>query len=87
MSTESTTYRIDKTVKENAYSIFKQIGLKPSQAINMFLAQVALRGAIPFEVKGKVPNKETLKAFEESKDLESLNSYDSFSDLLKDTEI
>ena len=85
--TESTTYRVDKIVKREAYEIFRQIGLKPSQAINLFLSQVALRGGIPFEIKGRQPNKETLEAFEEGKKLEELQSFDSFSDIRSDLDV
>jgi DNA-damage-inducible protein J len=82
--TESTTFRIDKSIKTDAYAIFKQLGLKPSQAINLFLSQVAMRGGIPFELKSNVPNAETVTAFEETEHPEKLKPYTSFSELRKD---
>lgn len=63
MSTEPTSLRLDAGAKKQAYPIFKEIGLKPAQAINLFLCQVALNHGLPFEVK--IPNAETIEAMEE----------------------
>ncbi len=63
MTTEPTSLRLDSDAKKRAYAIFEQVGLKPTQAINLFLKQVALRGGIPFDIK--VPNADTLAAMEE----------------------
>ena len=63
MSTESTSLRLDLKVKKQAYAVFKKVGLKPSQAINLFLKQVALHGGIPFEIK--IPNADTIEAMKE----------------------
>lgn len=63
MTTEPTSLRLDSDAKKQAYAVFEQVGLKPTQAINLFLKQVALRGGIPFDIK--VPNADTLVAMEE----------------------
>lgn len=63
MSTEPTSLRLDTEAKAKAYAIFEAVGLKPTQAINLFLRQVALRGGLPFDVK--VPNAETIEAMQE----------------------
>ena len=63
MTNEPTSLRLDSDAKKQAYAIFEQVGLKPTQAINLFLKQVALRGGIPFDIK--VPNADTLAAIEE----------------------
>lgn len=63
MTTEPTSLRLDSDAKKQAYAVFEQVGLKPTQAINLFLKQVALRGGIPFDIK--VPNADTLAAMEE----------------------
>lgn len=65
MATDPTNIRLDTDAKKKAYAIFATVGLKPAQAINLFLRQVALRGGIPFEIK--VPNAETIKAITEIK--------------------
>ncbi len=63
MTTEPTNLRLDVDAKKKAYKIFAQVGLKPAQAFNLFLRQVALRGGIPFDIK--IPNAETIEAMEE----------------------
>lgn len=63
MTTEPTNLRLDAEAKNGAYPVFKKLGLKPAQAINLFLRQVALHDGLPFEVK--IPNADTLEAMEE----------------------
>ena len=43
--------RTDKHLKKEAMKILKKLGLDLSTAVNMFLVQVKLRKAIPFEVR------------------------------------
>ncbi|MDX9813699.1 MAG: type II toxin-antitoxin system RelB/DinJ family antitoxin [Sulfurimonas sp.] len=59
--------RVDGDLKQEAEAIFKKLGLSTSQAIVMFLNMVKLNNGIPFEVK--IPNKKTLKAMQEAKEL------------------
>lgn len=61
--TEPTNLRLDADTKKQAYAIFDQVGLKPSQAFNLFLQQVVLNNGLPFEVK--VPNATTREALDE----------------------
>lgn len=63
MTTEPTNLRLNVETKKQAYAIFEQVGLKPAQAFNLFLQQVALQRGLPFDVK--IPNEETLKAMKE----------------------
>ena len=63
MSTEPTSLRLDAEAKKLAYPIFEKIGIKPAQAINLFLRQVALNRGLPFDIK--IPNDETLEAMQE----------------------
>lgn len=58
--------RVDSDLKQEAEAIFKKLGLNTSQAIVMFLNMVKLNNGIPFDVK--IPNKDTLKAMQETKD-------------------
>ncbi len=84
---EPTSYRIDKKAKKAAYKVFDQIGLKPSQAVNLFFHQVALKGGIPFDLTIKEPNQETLQAFEETHTPENLPSFGSFKELRLDQDL
>lgn len=63
MTTVPTNLRLDLESKLEAYKVFEKVGLKPVQAFNLFLRQVALRGGLPFEIK--VPNADTLAAMKE----------------------
>ncbi len=63
MASEATSLRLDAEAKKKAYQVFKKVGLKPAQAINLFLRQVVLHGGLPFEVK--IPNAATIEAIKE----------------------
>ena len=81
MSKESTSMRLDKDIKERSYAIFRDLGVKPTQAMEMFLSQVILHKGLPFEVK--IPNAETIAAIEEA-EKGKLTSYASVDDLMDD---
>ena len=66
MTTEPTNLRLDVATKKRAYKVFAKVGLKPAQAVNLFLRQVALHGGIPFDIK--IPNADTIEAMKELAD-------------------
>lgn len=39
--------RLDQELKENAFAVFESYGLTPSQAIKLFLTQVAQTNQVP----------------------------------------
>ena len=45
--------RIDDNLKEKADSLFEELGLNMTTAINMFVRQVIRQGGIPFEITTK----------------------------------
>ena len=49
--TETMYTRVEPALKANVERILSQLGLTPSDAINMFLHQVSLQKGLPFEVK------------------------------------
>jgi len=52
MSRTSSIYtRVEPEIKEQAEAILSQLGMPMSNAVNLFLHQVVLRGGIPFEVQ------------------------------------
>ncbi len=53
--------RIEPELKEHAESVFRRLGLNPTQAITMFYKQVELREGLPFDVV--VPTSTTRKTF------------------------
>ena len=67
---QTTSIKLDPTVKQEAQEIFSQLGLTLREAVNLFLNQVRLNKGLPFEVK--IPNEETLKAMKDVQDNKDL---------------
>ena len=59
--------RIDENIKREAESIFEQLGLNASTAINIFYKQVIRTKSIPFELKLEIPNETTIAAIEDAR--------------------
>jgi len=69
--------RIDPEVKKDAQAILSKLNISMSEAISLYLTQVALQKGIPFEIK--IPNEltaETLIKSDNGKELHSANSVD-----------
>lgn len=56
---------VPATIKKKTSAIFKKLGMNQSLAINIFLNQVVEHNGLPFKLA--IPNKETIKAMEETK--------------------
>ena len=59
--------RTEKEIKESAEIVFSQLWLTMSAAVNIFLRQVIRENGIPFELKLKEPNNETIEAIQEAR--------------------
>lgn len=66
-TTIPTQIRIEETTKKQAVALLEGLGLNLSDAVNIFLKQVILRGGIPFEVKYPEYRSEVVEAMEEAK--------------------
>ncbi len=75
-------YRVNGERKKKAEAILKAQGIKPSQAIDMFLAQVVRDRGFPFKCSG-IPNAETAKALEESAKGIGVQSFNSTEEMLE----
>lgn len=66
---ESTMYqfRLDADEKRQAFETFKELGIKPAQAIRLFLRQVTATKSIPFDIN--VPNATTQRAMQEVEEM------------------
>lgn len=73
MAKEQANYRLDADAKKKAYAVFKQMGITPTEAVNMFIHHVAMYGELPF--KPRVPNAETIKALKEGAHPERMTTY------------
>ena len=84
MSTTPTQIRIDSQVKEQAVSLFSDLGMDMSSAVNIFLRQCILRGGLPFAVEIPHYSQRTLDAMEEARKISrdpNSPSYDSIEGL------
>ncbi len=63
MATTNLNVRVDENLKKRAETLFNELGMNMSTAINIYLRQAVRKQAIPFELKA--PNVETLEAMEE----------------------
>ena len=63
---QTTSLKLDPTVKHEAQAIFAQLGLTLGEAVNLFLNQVRLNKGLPFELK--IPNAKTQKAMKEARE-------------------
>ena len=87
MATIPTQIRIDEATKRQAVELLEGLGINLSDAVNMFLKQVVMRGGIPFEVKYPEYRQEVVDAMEEAKQLSrnpDTKRYRSFKEALED---
>lgn len=87
MATVPTQIRIDETTKKQAVELLEGLGINLSDAINMFLKQIVLRGGIPFDVKYPEFKPEVIAAMDEAKQIShdpNTRHYNSFKEALKD---
>lgn len=81
-ATSAINVNVPREVKEEATSIFNNLGLNMSTAINMFLKRTIYERGIPFEVKEPKPSKEFLEALQELDYMEKHpDEYKSYNDI------
>jgi DNA-damage-inducible protein J len=77
MGATTVQVRVDKQTKNQAQRIFRVLDISMSEAVKLFLRQVALHRGIPFDIK--IPNAltdKTLRESEEGIDLHRVSSVD-----------
>ena len=52
--------RVESSFKNDTEKVFDKLGLTTTEAIRLFLAQVKLRGGLPFEVRLPTDNSDLL---------------------------
>ena len=72
--------RTEPKLKYEAESVMRKLGVSPSNAINMFYRQVALKRALPFDVA--LPSATTLSAMEDAERGRDLIEADSAEELI-----
>ena len=63
--------RMDKSLKEQADSLFSELGMNMTTALNIFVRQSVRQGKIPFKISLNKPNAETLAAIREIEEMRS----------------
>ena len=81
---KQTSIKVDPIAWEEAKRIFKEDGITASDAINIFLNEVRLKGGLPFSMR--LP-KETLNAIKDARENKNMIEMDlnSFKKLLNET--
>ena len=69
MATTNLNIRTEKAIKDQAESIFNELGINMTTAVNMFLRTAIREHGNPFELKLDVPNDSTAAAIEEGRKL------------------
>jgi DNA-damage-inducible protein J len=84
-NTTNLNIRVDKELKRKAETIFNELGLNMSTAMNMFLRYSVRYGGIPFELRLEKPNAETLSAIDDVNNNRNMSkTFDSVNDLIED---
>ena len=65
-NTTNFSVRMDSDIKKQCETLYGELGMNLTTAINVFLRQSLRVGGFPFEVKLDKPNKETLAAMLEA---------------------
>ena len=71
--------RIDPAIKEQAQKVLETLHISMSEAISLYLTQVALHRGIPFEIR--IPNRVTLTALQDAEERRNLRAVESVDEL------
>ena len=86
-NTTNLNIRVDSLLKQESDTLFKNLGLNMTTAINMFLTKCVKTSSIPFKIEEPKPSKELKHALKEaeymSKHPEKYKSYNSIEELFE----
>ncbi len=83
-TTKTLNLRVDADLKYQAETIFANLGIPTSTAINMFLRSVVRSGGIPFDLRISPGELETLRAVDDVNHHRNLSkTYDTVEDVMK----
>lgn len=69
MTNVNVTVRMDAEIKAQVEELYTSLGMNMSTAINMFVRQCLRERQLPFQPSLNVPNRETIEAIEEAKEM------------------
>ena len=67
MATSNLNVRTDATIKQQAETIFTELGMNMTTAVNLFLRATVRENGLPFDLKLDDPNAKTAAAIEEGR--------------------
>jgi DNA-damage-inducible protein J len=79
-----TSIRVEKEFYKEAKEVFKKLGLSFGDAVNIFLAKVAMEKGIPFDLK--VPSKELENRINNIENNKNVKTYETTKELFDDLE-
>lgn len=84
-NTTNLNIRVDEDLKHKAESIFSELGLNMSTAMNIFLRYSVRYGGIPFNLRIERPNAETLSVIDDVNNNRNMSkTFNSVSALMED---
>lgn len=84
MKTVNITIRVDSELKQQADSLFADLGMNLSTAFNIFLRQSVREQQLPFNVTKNIPNQTTLNAINSAETDEDIyGAFDTVSSLME----
>ncbi len=81
MASTNFSVRMDSDIKKQCESLYGELGMNLTTAINVFLRQSLRVGGFPFEVKLDQPNKETMAAMLEAERIAKAPSVKHYTDV------
>ena len=69
MEATNINIRMEKNLKNQAESLFSELGMNMTTAFNIFVRQSVREGKIPFEISLNTPNAETMEAIKEVREM------------------
>jgi len=67
--TATLNIRTDPNTKLQAEQIYQGFGITLTDAVNIFLRKTIMEGGLPFEMRMRQPNADTLEAMRETEDI------------------
>ena len=80
-NTTNFSVRMDSDIKKQCETLYTELGMNLTTAINVFLRQSLRVGGFPFEVRLEQPNKETVAAMLEAERIAKDPSVKGYNDL------
>jgi hypothetical protein len=85
MAQTTLSIRVDSQLKKDFDYFCQDMGMNMTTALSVFMRQAVRENRIPFEIKGDIPNAETIKAIEETEKGTGLSkSYSSVDKMMVD---